>query len=311
MNNRIEFGRKILNLLPDSDISWLITKSRNVELSQRAPGKYELLHSTIFILSNIDPYTIASRFIPYTEIFGYGLIPGYYEAHHVGRWVDDVVDGDKTLPEGFTTIPEWIEYMKVVARSRGRHISKGFTPEFLLKYAINKISSRERPGDDLPGLFIRFFDGMLFEYHKRQTGNLFSELELQQLYSDTFGAPNSIFLIAAGSNARDGHIPEMAQLFGQVYALVGLEEDLSRGIYFIPAEVIEDSGLSIIDLRNNPQIVKNNIYIRRWIDLVMAESIKNIETLRQKQKNLDLKAQLFVMFQTWSINKDLEKLSRN
>lgn len=294
------------NLMPDDDVVWLTTQLSKKPLYERAPGKYNLLYESLDRLSNTNPIHL---FFPHREIFGHGLVAGYDAAHNWGRFLDDVLDKDRLLPPGFDSFPELVDHFRHIINTGGRDVPKDQSIDFLLKYAVRKIEAKQRRGDNVRGLFLRFLDGMMFEYNVRQNRGTFSQAELARLYNDVFGAPYSIFLIAAGSSTRDQDIPELAQLQGRLYAIDGMKEDLPKSICYIPEEIVKLSTLTLSELLTDPSLIDDNLVIQNWIRAEIADARDLI--LRLKGKKLDFKGKLFININIYLLKKAIIDPLRN
>ena len=80
-----------------------------------------------------------------------GLQLGYY----FGRWVDDVVDGDEAVPNGFTAVDSWLDHLEE-PDSQPVCDSPAF---FLLQEAIDHLEPLENKslGDNVRQEFAGFF----------------------------------------------------------------------------------------------------------------------------------------------------------
>ena len=145
-------------------------------------------------------------------------------------------------------------------------------------------------------MLLQFIDAMKTEHERRTSRQVSTRNELYSLYQDSFSTPQDIAFIHLWSSCRSADLPELADLQGRLYAVRDLRDDLARGIFFIPGEVIEQSGLDADKLIDNPQLADTNECVQAWRRSELVEGAKLIEQLGEKE--LDWKARLLVKFLT-------------
>ncbi len=259
----------------------LIISAQKDALYSRSPGKYDAITTALFLLSTFNPL---DRILS-TEPKGFA--PAIEVAYHFCRMIDDFADGDAPIPKEFADFPALVTSLKSQLKD-AKAPSTDTDPEFLLKRVLHKLDCRKELDS--------FLDAMKVEYEKRINGEVFTREELQKLYNDSFGAPHMIAFAALGSEATSESIQDLFQLEGRLYAVRDLIPELSKGIIFIPKEVLEESGLSKENLIQAPAESIKNPAIQKWIAEEYAYGLKVCGVLRESAKNMDWKARGIVEF---------------
>ncbi len=305
-NDPLKVHEQIARLLPDEYVEYCITSSRFWDLERRAPDKYTKLLNTLNILTNVPTNFNPLIIMHIGPVSGQGLTPAALPAYTWGRWNDDIADGHETLPPGYATYEDFVQAEKKINVSGGKNVRKSFTIEFLQKRVIAKLQRFQRSGDNIREDMSVFLDAMQTEYLRRVNRTVSTSQELSQLYADSFGRPHNIMLIAFGSSARAADIPELPQIQGRMFNSErgSLEEDLPRGICYIPSEVLSVSGLSLDELMQNPYLTGVNPDIQEWRREEISDCSKLYGTLLQKSGTLDWKARLYIKGLTKKIEEE-------
>lgn len=266
---------------------WPYIPERNIETY--------VVHSTLMSLFHRDPnkYGSIALGLDALKIFDWrehsSPLPALYCA---GRAVDDVADGQRKLPKQFSSFSEWVIHLKKIVETGGAEVPKGRSVDFLLKRALYRLEPFQEEGDDIKQEFYRFFDAMEVEHNRRINQTVLTKAELKTLNINSFSHVFNLTLIAIGSWVRATDIPEMPPLLGQSYAIRDLETDVSLGICNIPKEILESSGVSFPELREDITPTHTNQGIQAWI-AEEVEECKRLITLLDTRK-LDLPGKLFV-----------------
>lgn len=245
-----------------------------------------------------------------------GLKLGYYG----GRWVDNVVDGDESLPDGFTTVDSWLDSLigqiKVQGTSK-QQIIKEPSAAFLIQQAVRHLLPLENRemGDDVRREFVSFLEAMRWEHHRRINQLVLSEEEILHSYWEGFSHAQNITLISLRAKARiSSDCPSIDQMLkmspdelplvlpiilGKAYAIRDLGPELEKGICNIPDLILERSGLSFPSLIANPSQARKNPVITEWAlnDLRISKQLAT----KLRQKRLDLPTKAMVEFLTAGI----------
>lgn len=245
-----------------------------------------------------------------------GLKLGYYG----GRWVDNVADGDESLPPGYETVESWLESLIGQIKVQGtseQQIIKEPSAAFLIQRAVSYLQPLEKKelGDNVKQEFINFLQAMRWEYHRRINQEVLSEEEILHSYWEGFSHAQNITLIALRAKTRiPSNYPPIDQLLemtpnelplvlpiilGKAYAISDLEPELGKGICNIPDLILERSGLSFPNLIANPSQARKNPVINEWAlnDLRISKQLAT----KLRQKKFDLPTKAMVEFLTAGI----------
>jgi hypothetical protein len=273
---------------PNYYLEQLVIKDHQARMIGRAPGKYDSLIKNLDTASN---FSVLSKVIP--EVVppaGAGWFPDVEVPYYFGRIADDIADDDRPLPEGYPSIPDWIDVMKQHVIDGGKHIRKAPTIEFLLKRSIERMQPYRNL--DVRHELLRFLDAMRWEHDRRVQRVSLPRQELWQLYQEEFGAPHSIIMAAFRSKNRERDVPELPQIQGRRYAINDMTDDLGRGIINIPREELEAAGISDEEAVAMGANIFRNPDIGLWKEIELATCVEMEDSLRQRP--LDLNAKLYI-----------------
>jgi hypothetical protein len=259
---------------------YLLIQQQNDRLYSRASGKYENITTVFNVLATFNPLSRILGTMPE------GYAPAIEVAYHFCRWVDDVADGDMPLPEPQEDFASLVEALKAHLSGCSALLAEDTDLEFLLKRTLQKLDKHLVPSIDARKEMGLFLDAMRVEHDKRVEGVIFSRVELEALYKDSFGPPHMLAFAALGSNCSGEAIADLFQLQGRLYAVRDLTPELSKGIVFIPLEVVEESGLSQDALIGDPETAVQNEVIQRWIAEEDRYGLQTIAALREKARSL-------------------------
>ena len=260
---RADYPAEQIERMTDQEVEDLIVAAQISHLYKRAPGKYEKI-------------TKAVRYISY-------LAPAVEVSYHVFRFLDDVLDGDTSVPDGFSGLEEWIDHIGSIGLSEGESTPKETSVEFLMKRMFEKTGDKSTEVARETAIFMEV---AYVENITRNSGRLFSKQELVTMYNRTISPSENIVLIGMGSRARVKDVPEFSQIPGRAFNLSTLETGVARGEFNIPKEVIEDSGLSPEELSAKPELVWENEVVRQWISQEIRFIEGLIKNLNSRKKDL-------------------------
>lgn len=256
-----------------------IIREQNDRLYRRAPGKYEKITRTFHALSHWVP-----------------LAPAIEVAYHFCRLVDDIADGDVPLPPGCESFAQFLEELKSSIYGSTTVSFEEGEVVFLLKRMLAKLDRNPSEAINHRQETEAFLDAMRVEHDKRVEGAVFTREQLEALYSGSFGPPHMLAFAALRSNCSGETIADLFQLQGRLYAVRDLIPELSKGIIFIPLEVMEEAGLSKEALVSEPEEACKNPIIQRWIVEEDGYGLQTIVALREKAKNLPWDVRAVVEF---------------
>ncbi len=246
-----------------------IIREQNDRLYRRAPGKYEKITWTYYLLSNLLP-----------------LAPAMEVAYHFCRLVDDIADEDAALPPGYSSFAQFLENLKCSIYGSTDVTLEEEEAVFLLKRMLGKLDQNPSEAINHRQETEAFLDAMQVEHDKRVDGAISTREQLGALYRGSFGPPHMLAFAALRSNCTGEAIADLFQLQGRLYAVRDLIPELTKGIVFIPLEVVEEAGLSREALVTDPEKACKNSVIQRWMVEEDEYGLKTISELRLKAKDL-------------------------
>jgi hypothetical protein len=287
--NDAELFKKFADSYPADVVEKVVIEQQSKAMKTRAPGKYGPILFTVEHLSNYNPLT---------KERGKGLVPAIEVCYHFGRAMDDIADGDAKLPVGFKNYKEFVDYLKVKVEKEDHNVDKGGYVEFLLFSSIHKLANKTTPEEIRSGIN-RFLESMYAEYERREMALVLDRKKLDELHTLSFGTSYDIAFIATGSRNRSSDIASLMVAQGRLYALRDLDSDLSMGICNIPSEVMDKAGIGLQQLKDDPEIVGENIVLTKWVGDELREIREFYNSFNDK--NLDNKAKLITRYFKWGI----------
>jgi len=196
--------------LPNDYVEYCIIAGINTNVGikshayDRSFKKYVAIGETLYFISYFNPLAR-----PFHFIGPVGIFPAAAPAYWWGRATDDMADGDYPLPDGINSFKQYIEVSKGNIKDGCKQVRKGFTIDFLLKQALQKLERVQTNRDNVREDLSLFLDAMLVEHSRRVNYAVLSQEELEQLYDQSFGHAHNIMLIALRSKTRAHDIPEI------------------------------------------------------------------------------------------------------
>jgi hypothetical protein len=290
--------------LVEPEEHWFLTNER-ILLTNRAPGKYDVITLAINAISSINPLSLFPG-----QKREKGLFPALEPAYYTGRIPDDIADGHRPLPEGFENFKEWIDHLKQLLDSDFQSVPTDTTFEYLFKKAYERLLPLQKSSDDVKDLYNKFFDAMVVENLRRSKREVKTEEELQDLNWESFSHVQNIAFIAIKSSARvtkESNLSALPELLRRGYSIRDLKEDLKDNICNIPKIVIEESKLTFEQLSETPELVETNERLQLWISGEVKKCQQLIQVLDNEK--LDLSGKLLVKALTTGIKKYIGTLA--
>ena len=275
----------VQRLMPDWQQELLVAMGAQDSLIERDP-KYIKITNILFILSTFSPL---DRIVPTRPV---GIAPGAFVAYHFCRIMDDIADGDRELPERYGSFSDMKDELED-AMNNGKYPDTDIG--ILLRGTMHDI--RKYRGVDIRKDISQFLDAMAYENERRLKKVISTRSELHQLYQASFGVPQDISFIAMGSRVRSVDIPELAEVQGRLYAVRDLSDELSKGIIFVPREVLPHN-MGADELCSSYQTLPE---IDVWKQEELVRGRQLIDRLRQRK--LDWRGRRIVNFLAKGINK--------
>ena len=298
---------KAMNFLeskrPACDYEHIFIMNQKATLSHQFPKKYNRRFASLNLLSNFNP--LALLYPQNFDMFGSGLYPALEVSYHWGRAFDNIIDGDAEVPVQGMSVTDWMKRQKELAVTGAETVPKAPTIEYMLKRTLirlNRMGSEVNIQDEM----VKFIDAMEVEYDRRVNKKVLTRQELKDLNRDSFGSPHTITLVAVRSRAQGHDVWELGQIQGRIQALRDIHPELKKGICNIPAEVLDESNLTLSSLAANPQLFDTNTTLQEWKQQELLECAALMDQL--KAKPLDKSAQLYVSYFFSEINKHMANL---
>ena len=177
------------------------------------------------------------------------------------RFVDDVTDGDRELPKGYDSFQAFMDRMLQLLDHQGSKGLKGI--ELVLADALRKLDKTAAP-QIIRTELKDFLQSMQVDYKRRTQQLLLSQQAIDQLYDQSFASVLHLAMLGFGTQLQRSDIQKLGVVQGKIYALQDLEEDLSKGIFNVPEELVKAAGLSEKALMANPSALMNHQAFVQW-----------------------------------------------
>lgn len=187
-------------------------------------------------------------------------------AYFFTRYMDDLLDGDRRLPNDGQILPH-------IAAIRSQVETGNFTgePEIikLVAYSLDALQKKTRPGDNPRQDFLDVIDIMVYDHQRLQERQALTAEQLAEYYRRTFFPVHNIMLIGLGSSLRSSDIPEFSLCQGKVYSVEHLQADWKAGIINVPEEILRIAEL-------NPQstyeeVIESSV-VKIWAENELREA---------------------------------------
>lgn len=196
-------------------------------------------------------------------------------AYFFTRYMDDLLDGDRRLPNDYQVLPHIAAIKSQVETGRFTREPKIME---LAEYSLNALQRKALAGDNPRQDFLEIIDIMVFDYNRQQTRQELSTEQLQDYYRKTFYPIHNIMLVGLGSTLRAVDIPTFSLCQGRVYSVEHLQADWRVGIINIPVEVLRAAELTA---KSPYEIVKKSSIVETWAQNELQESKEELLRLRR------------------------------
>ena len=217
----------------------------------------------------------------------FGIYPSAKPTYFFCRYIDDLADGDNTLPNGKSfekLIEGLIEFIKSPNQKASNKI------ELTLADAIKKLQKTT----DLKTIhseLIHFLESMQLDYQRRVAEEALNQSEINALYLRSFSAVLNLALLGFGIQLDKHYVDKLGLVQGKVYALQDIEDDLSRAIINVPNQVIIDAHFAIKDLISKPNEFVVTAAFHKWRQQELLEArdiVDELLTLKTSKKGKKL-----------------------
>ncbi len=191
-----------------------------------------------------------------------GLYPSAKPTYFFCRYVDDLADGDRELPQVYSDFAAFTDRMKALVR--GAQEKKRHPIERVLTDAIKKLSRKTDSPAVVRDELIYFLDSMLVDYNRRINSSVLTQKELDQLYDDSFSSVLHLTFIGTGTSLARNYITQLGLIQGKLYALQDLKEDLTAGIINLPQELLSRTGMTVEELMSSADSLHKNESFLHW-----------------------------------------------
>ena len=182
------------------------------------------------------------------------------------RYMDDLLDGDRRLPNDGQILPH-------IAAIRSQVETGDFTgePEImkLAAYSLDALQKKARPGDNPRQDFLDVIDIMVFDHQRLQDKQVLTTDQLAKYYQQTFAPVHNIMLIGLGSSLRASDIPDFSLCQGRVYSVEHLRADWKAGIINIPEEILKIAELTP---QSTCEEITESSVVKIWAENELRES---------------------------------------
>ncbi len=215
-------------------------------MRQTRPGKYDTL---IFVLQHFTYLMLIQAGGNISEARKRGEFFSTYYAFH--RCVDDFADGDAELPKTVKSRQEYVEQRRSFALNPAN-------PRDPADYALLRCYVlSEQLGFDVKEETIFILDSMLFDAKRAELaertgkGTIFPAAELYYHFNllDVKGTIRAMLKFFEDDPEKFAMLEKAGTADRTKLTLIDLAQDLEKGIINIPAEEIEQHGISLRDMK--------------------------------------------------------------
>lgn len=212
-----------------------------------------------------------------------GLYPAAKPTYFFCRYVDDLADGDRQLPDRYADFSDFITRMKQLVEQPE---TKGLRDiELVLVDAIKKLNRKSPDTQVVQKELIAFLDSMLIDYNRRLQSSILSQEELDQLYDSSFSSVLQLTFIGTGTVLSREYITQLGLIQGKLYALQDLHEDLTAGIINLSAELVADTGWTLEQLIKAPLSLQKTEAFVQWRNAELMLCYEYLQTLQSLDVN--------------------------
>ncbi|MCE7990933.1 MAG: squalene/phytoene synthase family protein [Roseivirga sp.] len=207
-----------------------------------------------------------------------GIYPAAKPTYFFCRYVDDLADGDRQLPDCYADFSDFTVRMKQLVEQPETKDLRDI--ELVLADAIKKLTRKSANTQVVKKELVAFLDSMLIDYDRRIHSSILSQQELDQLYDSSFSSVLQLTFIGTGTVLPREYITQLGLIQGKLYALQDLHEDLTAGIINLPGELITDIGLSLELLTKAPHCLQKHEAFDQWRSAELMLCYEYLQTLQ-------------------------------
>ncbi len=180
------------------------------------------------------------------------ITKGIRYPYYFCRKIDDIVDGDRPLPNCFSSVQQMIESTKqrigVVFEECNRrewiyimNHPEAQNSELFIRFFLERFPKSDR--QQIVQYLLEYLDSAHSDFERRMHSVALPEADLHAAYEASFSPVQDISLAALGSALRSHELPLLAQLQGRSYALTDLTHEFCRGEINVPLHVLKTAGI--------------------------------------------------------------------
>ena len=117
--------------------------------------------------------------------------------------------------------------------------------------------------------------------------------------------------MALNSSTVTEEIDSLMQLQGRIQGVRDLKDEIPRGIFNIPSEVLDLSNFTKKELIRNPNLTDQCPVIQRWIQDELVWGYHIIEELNDQMKTPDWKGRIVIKFLVVPLKKFIKQKEPN
>ena len=204
-----------------------------------------------------------------------GIYPSSKPTYFFCRYIDDLADGDYTLPNGQSFesfIAELVEFLKTP------HQKANSTIQLVLADAVRKLQ-KATDLETIQSELTHFLHSMLLDYQRRTVRKALNQAEIDELYHRSFSAVLKLALLGFGIQLDATYVDKLGLVQGKIYALQDIEDDLSQAIINVPSELIKETGFEVEALIKQPAEFTASLPFLKWKQKDLLEAKKLVDEL--------------------------------
>lgn len=208
-----------------------------------------------------------------------GFYPSSKPTYFFCRYIDDLADGDYTLPDGQSFesfIKDLISFLNSVDRKPKTTI------EMVLADAVRKLQ-KSTDLETIQAELTHFLNSMLLDYQRRTDKKALNQAEINELYHRSFSAVLKLALLGFGIKLDHAYVDKLGLVQGKIYALQDIEDDLSQSIINVPNELINAVGFSIEEVIGKAAQFTATEQFDTWRQKELQEAKKLVDELLNLQ----------------------------
>lgn len=198
------------------------------------------------------------------------------------RYIDDIVDGDTTLPEGYENA---IAYVQRKIDFAGNPNEPKDEAEQLLLYCLELSKNL---GEDIGSEIQDILGSLRFDAQRRNPTELQllpqKELEMHFHLLDIRGTISACLKIANEKNVHYEDLAPLGEASRIFYTLRDYNEDLQAGYCNVSTEAMEEHNIPVDEIRND-----SHPGVKQWFIAEAQKGLSYIQQYRQRLPSLQLR----------------------